>query len=214
MLANPRSKVEYCVISLSSYITKDSGVKTNDMAKRDFWASLGSVNQFQNILAKHILIPRGIYKDNHSGYGYFDTEAGLTNRGAEKLAEKLARLEELESQGEDLEEIYIDELAYEELGQVVNSLRANSVQIFAYFYPSYHAVYELERDRYKVYEERILELFGEDDVIWNFNDEDYLELTTNPDMTYDGGHLSYEGADYVVREIDRQLQEFYGVGFE
>lgn len=85
MLANPRSKVEYCVISLSSYITKDSGVKTNDMAKRDFW---------------------------------------------------------------------------------------------------------------------------------DFNDEDYLELTTNPDMTYDGGHLSYEGADYVVREIDRQLHEFYGVGLE
>jgi hypothetical protein len=200
MLENENLKLKYAVISLSDYLTKDSGKKTSSIDPREYWGSLGSISQLKHMTAK-ILTELGIKNERFNSYGYnkFNT--------SKQSDFKEVKQNRIENFAED--DIYIDPMAFKQLRETITLLRERNIKIFAYFYPQNYSLYVLNYDNYRVYEDKISSLFNEEDVVWNFNDEKYSNLTKDPNLFFDGSHLSEKSAEFVVKDIEEKISKVF-----
>lgn len=198
MLENKAQNLEYVVISLSPYLTSDSGKKTSSMDPLEYWGSLGSISQLKFLLAK-TAVKIGKKYDNFNNYGFNDLNHGEKKQGPKKLKQMIAEAKK--------HNVYIDPEAMNDLKIILEKLKQTDIKIFAYFYPRNYAIYQANYDGYKQYEKEMLELFDEEDVVWNFNDEKYMDLTNDEHLYYDGSHLTTESALFIVNEIEKKILE-------
>jgi hypothetical protein len=187
MLENENLKLKYAVISLSDYLTKDSGKKTSSIDPREYWGSLGSISQLKHMTAK-ALTELGIKDEQFNSYGYNNFKTG--------------------NQSEEYD-IYIDPTAFKQLRQTITLLRERNIKIFAYFYPQNHSLYMSNYNNYRVYEDKISSLFNEGDIVWNFNDDKYSNLTKDPNLFFDGSHLSLKSAEFVIKDIEEKISKAF-----
>lgn len=98
----------------------------------------------------------------------------------------------------------IDSIAFNEMKEIVNSLRMRNIRVYAYFYPIYKEWFDIynangEWDEYK---SRMMSLFvNGENMVWDMNDEKYDYITRSMG-SYTDGHLSYKGAGQVLEVID------------
>lgn len=196
-------KIKAVVFCLYDYTTKDSGVKGNQLDKKEYFGSLFSDIPFDVLKnkIKYKLLKRGndVFKNSSNGFNDFNmSKKGINFREVSKNYMQNPR-----------NKMIIDETAFEEFKELISDLRKNEIGIYAYFYPIHKEWFEVfeKNGEWKNYKGSIMTLFDEKkDVVWDMNSEEFDYITKNYD-SYSDGHLSDKGAQEVMKVIDRFLSE-------
>lgn len=196
-------KIKAVVFCLYDYTTKDSGVKGNQLDKKEYFGSLFSDIPFDILKnkVKYKLLKRGydVFRSSSNGFNDFN------------MSKKCIKFTEVSKKYMEnpRSKMIIDERAFEELNDLLIDLRQNDIKIYAYFYPIYKEWFEVfvNNGEWNNYKERIMTLFNrETDMIWDLNTAEYDYISKNPE-SYSDGHLSDKGAEEVLKVIDKFLSE-------
>lgn len=205
-----RGSLKFIIICLTPYITKDSGRKTSYIRSREYWGALGSKETIKFYLYK-MFIMLGLKYDAYNDHGYnnfnlFNKKPVAANAELITKSHPKSDSSAIKKNKDNYME-FIDEIAYNELFEIITLSRKKGVKIFGFYYPYYIEIYN--EKRFITYKEKIDKLFDEKDVIWNLNDDEHLAFRSDPSNYYDRGHLSWKGTNYLIREINNKLNVFY-----
>ncbi len=192
-----KDTIRYMVICLHPYMTKNSGIKGDQIAPEEYWKSLFSDLPIRVFLEKvwFLVGVPDIFHDSTSGF----SDDNIFKESFD-FAAKIARKKQLDIG------IHIDPVAFAELGTIIKDAHGKGVKVFAYHYPVYVEIF----NRYipgvwEKYKSQIEDLFDNDDLLWDMNSSEYRII--NGEMSnYSDGHLSDQGAALVLEEIGRQLR--------
>ena len=194
-------KIKAVVFCLYDYTTKNSGVKGNQIDKKEYWGSLFSDIPFDVLKykIKFKLLKRGFDVFHKSGNGFNNFNITKKNIRFSDVAESYMK--------DPREVLFIDPAAYEEFKLTVSLLKQNNIRIYGYFYPIYKEWFSVfERNgQWAEYKSKIMDVFEpETDVVWDMNSEEYDYFTESEEF-YSDGHLSDKGAEELIKVIDDQL---------
>lgn len=190
--------IDFIIICLSPYITKNHGRKTSYIEPREYWGTLGSLETVK-LYTHKLLVSTGLREEVFNAYGLNNFTLHQPGFNSRELIQKYI------SRTAASEEIVIDDTAYSELDQLLRKARNSGVRIFGYYHPYHYDIYQLRKDNYREYQNKVNTLFREPDVIWDFNSEDYLAFRKDYRNFSDRAHLSPRGADFIAAEINRRL---------
>lgn len=202
---NGRMKI--AIICLDPYLTKDFGPKAATIHPKEYYGALGSTNLLKTYLMyfvrEHKLMPDHYAPDlvSKDGWNRFELEMEQLNVDSVIAHRAKAKIHE---------KTLIDERAYNELNQVLQELRAKNIRIVAFFNPVPHPIYQVGKDAYHQYEEKMKKLFTADDILLNLNDEKFIQYTSNLDSYIDHAHLSAVGQAFVLEQLDLHLPKHGG----
>lgn len=186
------------IICLHPYLTADYGMKTNMINEKEYWAALGSISLYKAYLLYLVrefnLLPHKYPKNQFNDFGFNNYNDLL------KSDDVKSRIE-IELQRPDAVKSKIDPQALEEFDLMIADLKERGVQIIGYFHPLPYQIFnKFELDINK-YQSTIREHLGEDALIIDFNNPEYLYFTSDYSNYIDHGHLSEKGQKFLMREI-------------
>jgi hypothetical protein len=199
-----KGNIQYLVICLYPYLTKNSGLKGRQINEKEYWGSLYS------LLPVRILAAISLYKImpgsdifHASEWGYNDTNLKKKNIQFNRIIDGLKK--------KHPNKIVIDPLAYKELQQIIKMTKKKHVKILAYYFPIYYEFSQIYKKSgaWSYYQAEMNKLFGKDDLVWDMNTPEYDYITHNK-KAYSDGHLSNFGADLVVSDITKKLHLIAG----
>jgi len=197
------------IICLDPYITKDSGMKSSFINKKEYYATLGSLFTFKFYLNKYIDLKKGNtseFYDSHYGYLNYNykyrniKDADVTDLINERLAKY--------DRNEALEELHVDENAYEDLRYVLETIRKRNINIIAYYFPRPKVIFDHPnfQSSYRLYREKMDALLDvESDIVIDFNTDEFNYIRDEMSTYADLGHLRQYGAEKVLLVLDEQL---------
>lgn len=103
----------------------------------------------------------------------------------------------------------LNESALKEMNELVKYAESKDIKLFAYIYPRYYEVYNLQKEKYDAIYEKQISLFNDNLTLFNFNDSKFDILRKDYYSYSDGSHLSDKGAKIVLKEIETQLNKYY-----
>ena len=194
------------IICLDPYITKNSGTKSSQINPKEYYSTLGSLFLLKYYIEKFLDDRRGensVYRDSY--WGYENTSHLKKNADSTNLIN--SAVSEMKNADGNLS-IPIDAVAYQQLDDVLKSVRKNNVKIVAYYFPRPKRFFELKayNIQYNNYKTKIDELLNyNDDIVIDFNNNAY-DFIRGLDSSYsDAGHLSREGADKILKILNQKL---------
>jgi hypothetical protein len=194
--------MKVAIFCLDPYLTKDYGPKVVTISGKDYYGALGSTN---------LLRTYAVYAMRQCGFSGFEAKEMSDGNGwtnfeieMEKVDPKVAIQRELKQR--EYGDLYIDDRALGDLAHVLQELRDHNIKIVAYFSPVPRDIYLHASRNYKKFESRLASLFTTNDVLFNLNDDQYAQYTSDYNTYIDRGHLSVSGQDFVLREINSHLQ--------
>lgn len=187
-------KLKSIIICLDPYIFKDSGRKTSKINDYEIFSSIGSMLNIKLYLYKILYdlnLKYNVY--SNSEYGYRKNDPGVNFTDTEVLKKERT--------------INIDDKALDEFSNLLETLRSNNTKIYAYFYPRYYLEFKniTYKKQYDEFVKRISVFFTYQDIVWNFNDKEYLYINSNFSSYSDGTHLSINGANNILKVIQGKL---------
>lgn len=124
------------IICLDPYITKNSGTKSSQINKKEYYGSLGSLFIIKYYVKKYLEYKKmgtnSIYYDSY--WGYTDNEYAKKDEDSTLNINK--NLSSLDNNNYDYSSLKIDKVAYNELKEVIERVRKNNIKIVAYYYPT------------------------------------------------------------------------------
>jgi len=196
-----RGKIKVLIICLYPYMTKDHGRKTTYIDPREFWGALGS-RELVNLYINKIFIQHGMRPDFPDDHGTWLVKGpGLVT--APKAATR--PFQERRKKPEDM--LHIDETAYHELYEIVQSARNKGIRIFGYYYPFQSGA--LDAARFHIYQKRINCLFDKRDMIWDLNTDEYMFFKMDRTNYTATGHLSMKGNEFILENIQGKIDRFF-----
>ena len=201
-----RGNLKFIIICLYPYMTKDHGRKTSSIDPREYWGSLGSKQALELYIDK-LFRKLGFRHDRYNDYGHNNYNLIAEKPNTEPQKAQLKTNDKANPQEIANKVVTIDEIAYNELVQLVNAARRKGIKIFGFYYPYYIEKYN--ETAFTSYKDKIDKIFTKQDFIWNMNSEEYINFRSDLSNYYDKGHLSWKGADYLIREINNKLIMFY-----
>ena len=201
-----RGNLKFIIICLYPYMTKDHGRKTSSIDAREYWGSLGSKQAVELYIDK-LFIKLGFRHDRYNDYGHnnynlIKEKPNMKPPKALPITNNKANPEETANKVET-----IDEIAYNELVQLVKAARKKGIKIFGFYYPYYIEKYN--ESALTSYKDKIDKIFTNDDFIWNMNSREYTSFRSDLSNYYDKGHLSWKGAAILLKDINNKLSTFY-----
>ena len=194
-------KIKAVIFCLYDYTTKDSGLKGNQLSRKEYWGSLYSTIPFDVMKYKiKLSLGRGndVFKFSQNGFNNFNITK--TNVKFHNINEKYME--------NPRNELIIDSTAFEELKETIDSLHNRNIKIYGFFYPIYKEWFKVfEKDgEWAEYKNKILSVFDDHkDVIIDMNTEDY-DYISNSKESYTDGHLSDKGAEAVLKTINSLIK--------
>lgn len=184
-----KGNLRFIIICLYPYLTKNHGLKTSYINPQEYWGALGSKEILKMYIAKS-LIRLGLVHDKFNDYGYHNFNLDTERKAvAAKIKNK------------DVE--YIDNVAYAELSQLIDSAKKKRIKILGFYYPYY--IENFNEKCFKTYKDKIDRLFEDNDFIWDMNTDEYLNFRSNLSNYYDKGHFSLAGAHFIIKDINNKL---------
>jgi hypothetical protein len=104
--------------------------------------------------------------------------------------------------------IVVDEAAFGEYRQLVESARAHGARVVAFIPPIYAAFYEARRKDYDAYFARMASLFRPGEQVIDLNAPRYAAYTRERSTFYDGSHLTIKAADYFSAELAAAIRGY------
>ena len=195
------NKIKFLIICLHPYATKNSNLKTNQINSKFYWLNLVGIEPISykiKSLFKKNLNNVNTFHSSKDGYNDFN----LLNQNIDfKNIIKSTKNNQNHN-----ENIFIDPQSLKDLQTIINNAHKNDVKIISYFFPYYFELLEKQKKSgsWDVYKNIISKLFLEEDILIDMNEDEYEHI--NKDITsYSDGHLSYIGADKVIKEIEKKL---------
>lgn len=198
-LRHPESKLEFLILCLDPYFTKDAGRKTSHIDPREYLGSLGSVDTIR-LYYNQVMVKAGFIPNYYNEYGCFDFTLEKPNKDARPYITDAAQ------KPSSRQKIEINPQAFEDIRQIIATAHENGLKVFAFYFPRPHGLYLLRQEHYRDYQSKINSLFEPDDLVWDFNSEDYLDFSTDYRNYSDEAHLSKQGATTLLREIEKKLE--------
>lgn len=195
-----QNAIKYIVICLYPYLTKNSGCKGAQIDPYEYWGSLFSMLPVRVLLEK-IWSLTGTQDTFHSSTaGYNDSNLFKENFD---FAAKVKK-----EQHHVIQEVDIDPVAYDELKEVISTAHQKDIIVFAYFTPIYTKIFHTYTvaGAWKRYQEKMINLFTQQDIVWDMNTDEYSYIHSRLD-SYSDGHLSNKGAELVLSDIGRKFDE-------
>lgn len=194
---------ETVYISLSPYIFKDHGPKTDLMNDNQKYAIYGSTKLLKSYFLRAVreleLLPSKYAKDIINDYGYhnYNLEMGCENSQI-TIQGKLGE--------EAKQEFDLNVKALEEFDEFMSLLEANDAKVVLFFSPVPTELYEHEKAAYQAFEQLIQTKIPHGAVVVNFNDPQYRSFNADYDNFIDHGHLSISGQEQVMFELINHSQ--------
>ena len=197
------NRLKVIIVCLSPYLTKDSGKKTNAIDPREYWSTLGSLFTLKYYLKKHLALS-DVDKDpfRDSWFGFRHNEYNVYENYDVK--------KEIEARHKQMVDgkynIKIDTKAIQELGDVLDLARMHDIKILAYYYPTHKKIFETQQYQVEIkkYRSQVEELLTPDDIVIDFNTEEFNYIRDDYETFSDGSHLSPVGGNRLIMVI----QEF------
>ena len=200
-----KRNIKFVVFCINTYMTKNYGEKSTALDPKHFLGTLGSINMLELLYNKYrIKLNPKWDKFHDSSYGFIDNdkhEKSLDSK--EMLFQKLKKMKN----GED--KLIVNSKAMKEFEELVKYIRSKKIKIFAYVYPRQYDMYKLWEKEYNDIYEVQKSFFTKDDVVFDFNDKKFESFRKDYNSYIDGSHLSHKGADVVLREIEKRLDQYY-----
>ena len=200
------SDIKLFIICLDPYITKDSGMKSSQINKKEYYSTLGSLFTIKYYLKKYLDLKRG--KDSE----YYDSYWGYTNNTIEhkdinstkQINEKVKVL----VQSNKVFKINIDNISLNEVSDTLTKIRNKNIKILAYYFPKPKRIFVTDRyyEQYMNYKKKIDTLLDyEKDIIVDFNQDKFDYIRNNDDSYSDGSHLSSNGANKLLKVLNDRI---------
>jgi hypothetical protein len=190
-------KIKTFIICLDPYITKNSGLKTSNINPKSYYSSLGSLMTIKYYLKRYINTKNknaDIYNDSYWGYRHIHTKAVNSTLAINEAL--------LNIQKREWFKFKIDEVAYNELKEILSSVRKKNIQVIAYYYPRPKRLFNNKyyQEAYSSYREEINKLLDySDDIIIDFAQNKYDYIRDDDDAYSDDEHLSKIGGDKSIK---------------
>jgi len=188
------------VFTVEPYMLASHERKGGGMQPRDVWSALGS---WQLGYDSAVALARSAHllPDPYSSFGVYDFRI----MGAPTSDADLGLRSYLHDHPAGHRAFLVDEIALRDFAAVVQTARDRGARVAVFFAPQYAPKYQALRAEYAAVEQRIRPLFKPDEVLADFNDGSYGEITGQPAHFFDGVHMSPETAAAVVRVLDEKL---------
>jgi hypothetical protein len=190
--------IEYLILCLDPYITKDSGFKTNMINEKEYMGAFGSTvvihSYVMKILRELEIFPNKYAKGVHNNFGYNNYNIEMQKAHASDTISAKVK-------SGNFEPITFDKTALKELDDFLNFLRENKVKIYAYHTPIPKEVYEFQRGKYLEFRALVNPMFENGDVLVDMNAPQFDTFVSNYDNYIDHGHLSVKGQRTVLNTI-------------
>ena len=195
-----RDRVRFVIFGLSPEFTDSSGPKTRAMDKRTRRQALGSLSTLQIQIKRSMRKGRNREKISWAGYVSYCPDEILSNKRRNEIV--------AEAQTQPPIPFSIDDQGFSEFKSLLATLRSKRIKILAFFYPLPYNPDDLVNYYLQQYQETLSSLFLDSDIVLDFNDEKYFNLTKNYSNYCDGLHLDEFGAALVAKEIESQMARF------
>ncbi|MGE5543997.1 MAG: hypothetical protein ACM3UW_03410 [Bacillota bacterium] len=193
-------KVRYFIICLDPYLTKDSGRKTGYLTQQDYWSALGSIDLCRYYCDKILNQYRGT-RNYYNEYGHYDFNRYKDGQDVDQAID--AALNKGRKWGTD--QFKVTEQARHDLKALIDLAHQNDIQVFAYYYPRPYEIYDQKRQFYQEMHRELDTLFDDSDYVWDFNTPEYKSFTRDHSNYSDHCHLSRQGAEWMIREIEKRI---------
>ncbi|MBT1703456.1 hypothetical protein [Chryseosolibacter indicus] len=100
-----------------------------------------------------------------------------------------------------------DESAYEVFQSLIEFLDRNKVNYFIYFHPLPKEIFMSKREEYDIFHSRVRSIVQKEEIILDFNDQQYSFITSDYSNYLDHGHLSNKGQKIVTDILCQKLEE-------
>lgn len=194
-----RGRMRFIVICLSSYLTKDHGMKGPQINAKEYWGSLFSWLPIEILTAKW-QAHRHPQQDRYAG-----TEWGASQPLSPHIA--IPWDDYIRMQLNDPLLPHVDPVAYEDLRAIVQTAHAHGVKVLAYFYPYDHwrIRQAVANGLWQRYQGTMRALFDPRiDVVVDMTTADYTAMRFDV-ACYTDEHLSAAGAQHMLAELQRML---------
>lgn len=198
-LQHPECKLEFLILCLDPYFTKDAGRKTSHIDPREYLGSLGSVDTIR-LYYNQLMVKAGLIPDYFNEYGCFDFTLDKPHADARPYIKDAAQ------KPSSRQKIEINPRAFEDIRQIIKAAHENHLKVFAFYFPRPHELYLLRQEHYRNYQAQMNTIFSPEDCVWDFNHEDYLDFSNDYRNYSDEAHLSKQGAAALLREIEKKLR--------
>ena len=188
-------KIRFVIFCLAYYLTKDHGMKTNEINPKEYYRALGSIEM--------LMVLKGWLQHKLFNKPPVNDANGFVPNHSIKLSPEQI-LTKIRKHAQKLSQITVDEQAVVELKNMVDSAHAHHVQVFAYFHPYPEPRMALMKKQYKAYVQRISQLFGPNDVVIDMTNDKWKSFRSNLRNYNDWGHLNNK-AGQVVTKILRNV---------
>jgi len=201
------NKLKVLIICLDPYLTKDSGKKTSAIDPQEYWSTLGSLFTLKYYLKKYLAlnnVENDPFRDSWYGFRYNDID----------IYENYNAKEEIEARHKLIVDgkykIKTDPVAIEELSDILALARKHDIKILAYYYPVHKKIFETHQYQVEIkrYRAQVEELLTSDDVVLDFNTEEFNYIRDDYETYSDVSHLSSVGGNRLIRVIQEYIYKY------
>jgi hypothetical protein len=192
------------VICIHRYLTNDDGKKTDLMTPKQYWGALGSPQLITAYLSQ-VAIQRGLTAGEFDEYGTLNDVATHDVKTTQKTIEKTVA--EIRLGTAAVGNYRIDPNALQRLEKVMALARHRSNRLLIFFPPVPAPILAVRATELAHYQDTISALLEPNDVVVDFNSPDYASFRENLENFIDGVHLSQAGANFVLGELGRVLNQ-------
>lgn len=199
-----KRRVKLSIVAIHRYLTKDHARKTDFMSPREYWGALGS----PQLITAYVVRTGVRLKLIPSLYD----EQGTLRFGADpEIRVSRSKIEQtvidMRAGTAAVGNFDIDPIALEQLNQILSLARNRSERLVIFYPPTPEQVLSECTPRYVGYRDTINALTRGGDIVIDFNSPEYESLRTNYANFVDGVHLSAAGANTVVDELARHVEQ-------
>jgi hypothetical protein len=194
--------IKAVIFCLYYYTTKNSGLKGNQLNKKEYWGSLYSLLPYEILKRKlRLLLGKAREKDafKFSSNGYNNFNHGKKQTPFDILNDSYMKNPKTE--------MHIDETALIEFKSAVSKIRKKNIKIYGFYFPIYKEWFEVyvKNGEWSKYKDSINSIFNlSEDKIIDMNLPEFDFITRSKEC-YTDGHLSEHGANKVINSINEFL---------
>ncbi|MBL4702285.1 hypothetical protein JYU15_00905 [bacterium AH-315-I18] len=201
-------KFKILIVCMSPFITKDHGIKSNQLTQTTYIDTLCGELSFKIFCSK---IAIQLNSESHAEFN--NSQWGTTNfqlkawKKTKFASENLPYLDLPSEYGSHTD--FVDTRAVDQLKELFELARAKNINIIAYYYPIYKGLFNKQygSQGWKDYKNQVHHVFTEKDLVFDMNASEYREFTRNID-NYSDGHLSESGAHVFSKLLASKVQQW------
>lgn len=202
-------KIDLLIVCLNPYMTKNYGMKTNQLDSTSKWRSLYGDIAVKVLLSKITQAWGSKRAKQFASSQWGSSKFHKTQREIQRFAKSFDKKQTGDHDDDQIRPIVISEHALDDLDQTLRYARSHHVRIFAYYFPFYRGQFNTiyGKTGWAAYKQQVEHVFEPGEKIIDFNDDAYADFASNI-KHYSDGHLSNKGAMALSKILGRFVDQW------